>query len=462
MCIVMYPPFKQYQPISVDYKNSNIDHLPVPRACSIQQSIPITDTQCNAILIPSANLGILNGNNQSENGSKNTLVLPNNNNNMNITDTNKYYSKPVDKIVLPPINTIIKENKSDTLEEGSPLIKVERKESINGVMPIDDIYANQKLLSTNDNVPKNMPTTVYPQTQQINLNSPLQQFPATISNTTVNNDNYNYEMNKFLPMQSNMTPYSVPNNIKGPMVSVPQFVTSNLPIPPQLNLQQPQQIITLEQNHQSQIYQPYPVYIPIQSPNSQIQQHGITVNNGYILGPPSYITPSLQPQYIPSKGTVTLVPMENYSVIKPNVFPNSLMVNVPESNSNKANENNIEKRNTEDKIMQNNKNTGVNSRGNNIISKGVTKSNNPLDNVPSLTAIQANLNMAKRLRKQCPVCGKICSRPSTLKTHYLIHSGDTPFKCTWEGCNKAFNVKSNMIRHFKAHQLKLQKEIEKK
>lgn len=62
-----------------------------------------------------------------------------------------------------------------------------------------------------------------------------------------------------------------------------------------------------------------------------------------------------------------------------------------------------------------------------------------------------------KLRKQCPVCGKICSRPSTLKTHYLIHTGDTPFKCTWEGCTKSFNVKSNMLRHLKSHERKRNK-----
>ncbi|QHS76740.1 Cmr3p [Saccharomyces paradoxus] len=62
-----------------------------------------------------------------------------------------------------------------------------------------------------------------------------------------------------------------------------------------------------------------------------------------------------------------------------------------------------------------------------------------------------------KLRKQCPVCGKICSRPSTLKTHYLIHTGDTPFKCTWEGCSKSFNVKSNMLRHLKSHERKRNK-----
>lgn len=62
-----------------------------------------------------------------------------------------------------------------------------------------------------------------------------------------------------------------------------------------------------------------------------------------------------------------------------------------------------------------------------------------------------------KLKKQCPVCGKVCSRPSTLKTHYLIHTGDTPFKCSWTDCDKAFNVKSNMLRHVKCHEKRLLK-----
>ncbi|QEU58321.1 hypothetical protein KDRO_A03360 [Kluyveromyces lactis] len=51
----------------------------------------------------------------------------------------------------------------------------------------------------------------------------------------------------------------------------------------------------------------------------------------------------------------------------------------------------------------------------------------------------------------CAQCGKQFTRPSALRTHMLVHSGDKPFECTWEGCNKKFNVKSNLIRHLKLH-----------
>lgn len=83
--------------------------------------------------------------------------------------------------------------------------------------------------------------------------------------------------------------------------------------------------------------------------------------------------------------------------------------------------------------------------------------------IPLMRAAQPAAKKSQaRKRKQCPVCGKVCSRPSTLKTHFLIHTGDNPFKCTWEGCNKCFNVKSNMQRHVKSHQRKLEKMARKK
>ncbi|SMN19082.1 similar to Saccharomyces cerevisiae YPR015C Putative protein of unknown function [Maudiozyma saulgeensis] len=71
--------------------------------------------------------------------------------------------------------------------------------------------------------------------------------------------------------------------------------------------------------------------------------------------------------------------------------------------------------------------------------------------------IGKHLSPEIRQKKQCPVCGKKCSRPSTLKTHYLIHTGDNPFCCTRPGCTKSFNVKSNLQRHIRSHDRKLSK-----
>lgn len=51
----------------------------------------------------------------------------------------------------------------------------------------------------------------------------------------------------------------------------------------------------------------------------------------------------------------------------------------------------------------------------------------------------------------CPLCHKIFNRPSGLKTHMHIHTGEKPYKCDWAGCGKYFSVRSNMIRHNKIH-----------
>lgn len=92
------------------------------------------------------------------------------------------------------------------------------------------------------------------------------------------------------------------------------------------------------------------------------------------------------------------------------------------------------------------------------IKKNKSKSQSPKTKskvTPTSITVSA-IDELSKLRKQCPVCGKVCSRPSTLKTHYLIHTGDTPFKCPWKDCKKAFNVKSNMLRHLKCHERKKQ------
>ncbi|EDO19506.1 hypothetical protein Kpol_1018p35 [Vanderwaltozyma polyspora DSM 70294] len=63
----------------------------------------------------------------------------------------------------------------------------------------------------------------------------------------------------------------------------------------------------------------------------------------------------------------------------------------------------------------------------------------------------------KQVSYQCPVCGKSVSRASSLHSHMFIHTNARPYKCQWEGCNKTFNVKSNLNRHTKLHIKKQQK-----
>lgn len=49
----------------------------------------------------------------------------------------------------------------------------------------------------------------------------------------------------------------------------------------------------------------------------------------------------------------------------------------------------------------------------------------------------------------CPLCGKNYARPSTLKTHMRIHSGERPFHC--KVCNKSFSQAANLTAHLRVH-----------
>lgn len=55
--------------------------------------------------------------------------------------------------------------------------------------------------------------------------------------------------------------------------------------------------------------------------------------------------------------------------------------------------------------------------------------------------------------KTCHICGKEFSRPSTLKTHVVVHTEARPFICRYPGCDKSYNVRSNLRRHEKTHQM---------
>ena len=50
-------------------------------------------------------------------------------------------------------------------------------------------------------------------------------------------------------------------------------------------------------------------------------------------------------------------------------------------------------------------------------------------------------------RYVCSVCNKPFSRPSSLKIHTYSHTGEKPYKCKVEGCNKWFSVRSNMSQY---------------
>ncbi|KAF7303204.1 C2h2 conidiation transcription factor [Mycena kentingensis (nom. inval.)] len=61
---------------------------------------------------------------------------------------------------------------------------------------------------------------------------------------------------------------------------------------------------------------------------------------------------------------------------------------------------------------------------------------------------EGRLNLRKHV---CPTCNKKFNRPSSLRIHLNTHTGAMPFVCPHPGCGRAFNVNSNMRRHYRNH-----------
>ncbi|KAK0478461.1 hypothetical protein IW261DRAFT_1321254, partial [Armillaria novae-zelandiae] len=51
----------------------------------------------------------------------------------------------------------------------------------------------------------------------------------------------------------------------------------------------------------------------------------------------------------------------------------------------------------------------------------------------------------------CQTCQKKFLKPNSLTVHIRTHTGDKPYQCPIPGCNRDFNVRSNMRRHLKRH-----------
>ena len=56
---------------------------------------------------------------------------------------------------------------------------------------------------------------------------------------------------------------------------------------------------------------------------------------------------------------------------------------------------------------------------------------------------------SQRVAKSCHLCGKSFANPSALRIHYVVHTGEKPYRCSL--CGKGFTQKGNLKCHVRIH-----------